>query len=51
MYIIKETIIKTINTLNIFIRVQYIEVSVAIQIVFEPKCPNIPEPPIPPFEP
>ena len=41
---------KTIITLKIFIKLQYNELSSALQFINVPKCPKIPEPIIPPLE-
>jgi len=40
---------KTINKLNNFIVLQYIELSLASQLIVVPKKPNMPEFPIPPL--
>jgi hypothetical protein len=48
---IKMIIPTTINTLNIFIKLQYKEVSDAGHCIVVPKKPKIPEPIIPPAPP
>jgi len=50
-YNIVNTIIITMSTLNIFIKLQYNEVSDAGHCIVVPKNPKIPDPIIPPFPP
>jgi hypothetical protein len=41
---------KAINTVKNLIKLQYNELSSALQFTIDPKCPKIPEPNIPPFD-